>query len=123
MTDGVVNEEEFLDLTKPIVHVTGNLGEDSIRPVEYNTLDGNYVAVLDRTIQELRETSGNTVLITGGSVNIREKASASGKVLGIAHKGDTFPYRDEIINNRWLGIIYKNKNAYVSNKYAKVILK
>ena len=70
-----------------------------------------------------RETSDNTVLITGGSVNIRDKASANGKVLGIAHKGDTFPYRDEIINNRWLGIVYKNRNAYVSNKYAKVILK
>ena len=58
--DGSVNEEEFLDLTKPIVHVNGNLGEDSLRPIEYNPLQGIYVNVLDRTIEELRQTSGNT---------------------------------------------------------------
>ena len=30
--DGMVNEEEFLDTTKPIVHVNGNLSQDSIQP-------------------------------------------------------------------------------------------
>lgn len=63
--DGSVNESEFLDLSKSIVHVNGNLGEDSIRRIEHDTLDGIYVNVLDRAIQELRETSGNTETSTG----------------------------------------------------------
>ena len=63
--DGAVNEEEFLDLSKPIVHVAGNLGEDSLRQIPFRPLDGVYVSLLDRTIQELRQTSGNTETSTG----------------------------------------------------------
>ena len=63
--DGAVNEEEFLNLTKPIVHVAGNLGEDSLRQIPVRALDGVYVSLLDRTIDELRQTSGNTETSTG----------------------------------------------------------
>ena len=63
--DGSVNEEEFLDLSNAIVHVTGNLGEDSLRRIDSKPLDGIYVNFLDRMIQELRETSGNTETSTG----------------------------------------------------------
>ncbi len=86
-TDGAVNEDEFLDLSKPIVHVTGNLGEDSIRPLQYNTLDGNYVAVLDRTIQELRETSGNTETSTGSASSGVTAASAIAALQEASGKG------------------------------------
>jgi hypothetical protein len=54
-----VNEEEFLDLSKPIVHVK-NVREDALRKVEHNSLDGNYINIMMQSIQELRETSGNT---------------------------------------------------------------
>lgn len=63
--DGGINEEEFLDLNKTIVNVNGNLGEDSLREIPHATLDGVYVNFLDRVIQELRETSGNTETSTG----------------------------------------------------------
>lgn len=63
--DGGVNEDEFLDLTKSIVNVNGNLGEDSIRIIPHQSIDGVYVNFLDRVIQELRETSGNTETATG----------------------------------------------------------
>lgn len=63
--DGAINEEEFLDLTNPIVHVNGNLGEDSIRPMDYNPLPATYLSVLQETITELRETSANTETATG----------------------------------------------------------
>ena len=66
--DAGVNEEEFLDTNNPIVHVTGNISEDALRKIDHATLDANYIAVLDRQIQELRETSGNTETSTG-SVN------------------------------------------------------
>ena len=54
-----VNEEEFLDLSKPIIHVK-NVREDALRKVDHNSLDGNYINMMMQTIQELRETSGNT---------------------------------------------------------------
>lgn len=63
--DGAINEEEFLNLSNPIVHVNGNLGDDSIRPMDYNPLPRTYLSVLQETILELRETSGNTETATG----------------------------------------------------------
>ena len=79
-SDGAVNEEEFLDLGKPIVHVSGNLGEDSLRLVQHNSLEGNYINVLDRTIQELRETSGNTETSTG---NIQSGVTAASAIAAL----------------------------------------
>ena len=63
--NGNINEEEFADLDRNIVHVNGNVDEASLRRIEHNNLDGNYIAMLDRVIDELRETSGNTEAATG----------------------------------------------------------
>ena len=65
--DGNINEEEFLDTTKPVVHVNGNVDEATIRKIEHSPLDGMYVNLLDRSIDELRETSGNTEAATGST--------------------------------------------------------
>ena len=85
--DGAVNEEEFLDLTKPIVHVNGNLGEDSLRQITFNSLDSIYVNLLDRTIQELRETSGNTETSTGNVSSGITAASAIAALQEASGKG------------------------------------
>lgn len=66
-SDGTVNETELLDVNKPLVHVSGNLGEDSLRPLDYTALQGNYLSVLQETVNELRETSGNTETATGSA--------------------------------------------------------
>jgi len=63
--DGAVNEEEFLNLANPIVHVSGNLGEESLRIVDYRPLSGNYLEMRASVINELRETSGNTETSAG----------------------------------------------------------
>ena len=65
--DGNINEEEFLDTTKPIVHVNGNVDEATLRRIEHNGLDGMYVNLLATSIDELRETSGNTEAATGST--------------------------------------------------------
>ena len=77
--DGSVNEEEFLDLSKAIVHVN-NASDDALRRIEHNSLDGMYVNVLDRTIQELRETSGNTETSTG---NIQSGVTAASAIAAL----------------------------------------
>ena len=85
--DGTINEEEFLDLGAPIVHTTGSVSEDHLRRIEHTGLDGNYVAVLDRTIQELRETSGNTETSTGNIASGVTAASAIAALQEASGKG------------------------------------
>ena len=85
-TEGNVNEEEFLDLSKPIVHVT-DVSDVSLRPIEHSSLDGNYINVLDRTIQELRETSGNTETSTGNASSGITAASAIAALQEASGKG------------------------------------
>ena len=65
--DGNINEQEFLDTTNPIVHVNGNVDENTLRRIDHTPLDGMYVNLLDRSIDELRETSGNTEAATGST--------------------------------------------------------
>ena len=65
--DGNVNEKEFLNTDNAIVHVNGNVDEATLRRIEHNPLDGMYVNLLDRSIDELRETSGNTEAATGST--------------------------------------------------------
>lgn len=77
--DGSVNEDEFLDLSKAIVHAQ-NLNDDALRRIEHTTLDGMYVNVLDRTIQELRETTGNTETSTG---NIQSGVTAASAIAAL----------------------------------------
>lgn len=74
--DGSVNEEEFLDMTRPIVHVTGAMGNDSIIPITSPGLDGNVVAIVNNKIGEMKETSGNTDSSNGITQNSSQAASA-----------------------------------------------
>ena len=84
--DGGINEEEFLDLSKPIVRAT-NIDENALRRIEHDTLDSNYIAMLDRTIQELRETSGNTETSTGNVSSGVTAASAIAALQEASGKG------------------------------------
>ncbi len=75
-SDGSVNEEEYLDLTRPLIHVDGQLGKDSILPVQGNSLPSIYVHILNNKIDELKETTGNRDISAGGTVSGVTAASA-----------------------------------------------
>ena len=74
--DGGVNKEQFCDLNEMLIDVDGNLGDDSLRVVDYKPLSGNYINHLNATIDEIRETSGNTETATGSSTHGVTAASA-----------------------------------------------
>ena len=74
--DGSVNEEEYADTTKDFVHVDGNLGQDSILPVQGKPLNNIYVEVINNKIDELKETTGNRDISTGGTTSGVTAASA-----------------------------------------------
>lgn len=75
-SDGGVNEREFADITKDFIHVDGNLGTDSIMPVQPNPLNQLFVTILANKVQELKETTGNRDVTTGGTTGGVTAASA-----------------------------------------------
>ena len=74
--DGSVNEEEYADTSKDFIHVDGNLGQDSILPVQGKPLNDIYVTVINNKIDELKETTGNRDISTGGTPSGVTAASA-----------------------------------------------
>ena len=65
-SDGAVNEGEFADWTSPLVHVSGNLGADSVRQINVSPVPEVCVAVLNNKIEELKFTAGNQDVSNGG---------------------------------------------------------
>jgi hypothetical protein len=74
--DGSVNEEEYADTTNDFIHVDGNLGQDSILPVQGKPLNDIYVTVINNKVDELKETTGNRDISTGGTTSGVTAASA-----------------------------------------------
>ena len=63
--NGGINEEEYADTTKEIVHYEGTV--DGILPVKVNPLSSIYVEVINNKIDELKEVTGNRDVATGGT--------------------------------------------------------
>lgn len=74
--DGSVNVDEYADMTNDFIHVDGNLGQDSIVPVTGKPLSSIYVEVINNKIDELKETTGNRDISTGGTTSGVTAASA-----------------------------------------------
>lgn len=74
-TDSNLNEKEFTDLSKSIVHFDGNLGEDAFRQIVASPLSSIYENVYLNEIQQLKDTSGNTASSQG---QVSSVTSASG---------------------------------------------
>ena len=75
-SDGAVKEDEYADMTKDFVHVDGNLGQDSIMPIQGKPLPNIYVEVINNKINELKEVTGNRDISTGGTTSGVTAASA-----------------------------------------------
>jgi hypothetical protein len=85
--DGNVNEAEFLDLSKPIVHTAGMVDEASLRVIDTPSLPGSAINLLEMGIHELRETSGNTETSTGSTSAGVTAASAIAALQAASGKG------------------------------------
>lgn len=64
--DGGVNEKEFSDWSKPLVHTNNSLGSDTLQQIMVNPISGNIVSVLQQKIDELKFITGNTDVNNGG---------------------------------------------------------
>lgn len=75
-SDGGINEDEFADWSRPFVHTNGMLGENQLRQVITNGIQGNALSMLDRKIDELKYITGNTDVNNGGTPSGVTAASA-----------------------------------------------
>lgn len=96
-----VNIDQFTDLNETLINVEGTLSEEHLKPVTHDNLDGNYISMLQLSINELRETSGNTETATGTTSSGVTAASAiaalqeaSGKSSRDATKGSYRAYSE-----------------------------
>jgi hypothetical protein len=62
-----INEKEFLDWSKPIVHVAGDISEEKVQPLEVPPISANVLNVLQMKIDELKETSSNRDFSNGSA--------------------------------------------------------
>lgn len=62
-----INEEEFLDWSKPIVHVEGNISEERFQPITVSAVPASSMNMLQMKIDELKETSSNRDVSQGSS--------------------------------------------------------
>ena len=65
-----INEEEFLDWNRPIVHVEGNSLEDArLKQIKVAPIEGIYFNVLQQKINEMKETAANRDVNAGASTS------------------------------------------------------
>lgn len=62
-----INEEEFLDWSKPIVHVEGELDDRRLREIETRPLDAIYANVLQMKVEEMKDTASNRDVNSGSA--------------------------------------------------------
>lgn len=62
-----INEEDLNDYTKSVVKVAGSIDETHVKQLTLAEMDSTYVAVLNNKIEELKETSSNRDVSSGGS--------------------------------------------------------
>lgn len=72
---GGINVDDFVDLNKDVVEVEGSIN-DTIKPIETFPLDGHVIEVYNQKIEELKETTGNRDISTGGTTSGVTAASA-----------------------------------------------
>lgn len=93
------------------------------------TADGVYGEkthdVLEKVLSEHDKVVENPkiVEIVGGNCYVRSADNTSGKIMGTAIRGKTFPYGGLTSDNGWHLIEYKGQNGWVSGKYSKLIAK
>ena len=89
-----LNENDFCDFSKSLVHFSGNLGEDAFRQITSTPMAGIYETILNNKIEELKDTSGNTAAAQGQTSNVTSASGiaslqeASGKLSRDANRAD-----------------------------------
>lgn len=80
-----INEDEFLDWSKPLVHVEGSLDENRLRQINTQIVSGHTLNFLQMKIDELKETSSNRDVSQGGTSS---GATAAAAIVALQEAGN-----------------------------------
>ena len=61
-----INEKEFLDWSKPIVHVQGELDDRRLKEITVEPISAIYTNILQMKIEEMKDTASNRDVNSGG---------------------------------------------------------
>ena len=61
-----INEQEFLDWSKPIVHVEGELDDRRLKEITIQPISAVYTNILQMKIEEMKDTASNRDVNSGG---------------------------------------------------------
>lgn len=89
-----INEDEFLDLSKTIVHVEGDISEERLRRIEVDDLSSGIFNLLNMKIDELKETSSNHDVSQGSSAS----GITSGAAIAALQEAGNKTSRDMILS-------------------------
>lgn len=70
-----INEQEFLDWNRPLVHVNGPLDDGRIQEIVTKPLSDIYVTVAQMKIEEMKDTAANRDVNSGGTTNVTAAAA------------------------------------------------
>lgn len=70
-----INEQEFLDWNRPLVHVNGPLDDGRIQEIVTQPLSDIYVTVAQMKIEEMKDTAANRDVNSGGTTNVTAAAA------------------------------------------------
>lgn len=84
--NGGININEFLDWSKPIVEVEGDIDEAHLRQITVDPLDAFIVNYRTQIIEELKENTGNRDFSQGGTTGGVTAGSAIGLLQEAGHK-------------------------------------
>ena len=87
-----INENEFLDVSKPIVHVEGEIDENRLRQIVVQPLNGYVMNFREAKIEELKETSSNRDFSQGGTAG----GVTSGAAIAVLQEAGNKTSRDMI---------------------------
>ena len=87
-----INETEFLDTSKPIVHVEGDVEERKVRQIVVQPLNGYVMNFREAKIEELKETSSNRDFSQGGTAG----GVTSGAAIAVLQEAGNKTSRDMI---------------------------
>nr|DAI89159.1 MAG TPA: portal protein [Caudoviricetes sp.] len=70
-----INEQEFIDWNRPLVHVNGEIGDQRIKEIVTQPLSDIYVTVAQMKIEEMKDTAANRDVNSGGTSNVTAAAA------------------------------------------------
>jgi len=80
-----INEEEYADWSRPFIHTTGRIDDQTLKQVEVGNVSSNALELLTFKVNELKETSGNRDF-SQGSTNYGVTAASA--ILALQEAGN-----------------------------------